>query len=107
MSGSRGAVAGILLVVLAALGALFVVQNSSRTTQLSLDLGIAAWQLEQPVTIPALIGISFGVGVVTGLLSVTPRMFRLSARVRQLEQQAAIQSFDRGGSAGSRDVGSW
>jgi uncharacterized integral membrane protein len=81
----------VLLIVLAVgLGALFAVQNSSRTTQLSLDLGVAAWQLQEPVQVPALIGVCFGAGVLVGVVGMTVRVARLSARVRQLEQQAAI-----------------
>lgn len=61
------AIVGLLVV---AAGALFAVQNSSRTTQLSFDLGVAAWQLAEPVSVPILIGITLGVGFVLGMATV-------------------------------------
>jgi uncharacterized integral membrane protein len=83
-------VVALVLAVLA--GTAFSVQNSSRSTQLSFDAGVAAWELERPVTVPALIGVSFGAGLLLGVVGMTARVARLSSRVRQLEQQAAIGS---------------
>lgn len=81
--------------------ALFAVQNSARTTQLSLDLGVVAWQLQQPVPVPALLGIAFGLGLVAGFLPLALRSFRLAARVRELESQEAMTR------AGAKDPGAW
>jgi len=84
----------IVLLVLAAVvvfvGVLFVMQNSARSTQLSLNLGFAAWQLGQPISMPALIGISFGGGVLITLIATLPRLGRLGRRVRALERQVAL-----------------
>lgn len=84
----------IVLLVLAAVvlfvAALFVVQNSARSTELSLDLGFAAWQLAQPVSVMALVGIAFGVGLVIALALTLPRLARLGRRVRALERQVSI-----------------
>lgn len=77
-------------------GYLFVVQNSTRTTQLSLNVGFAAWQLTEPVQVPALIGVAFGAGFLLALMWLLPGRMRLAARVRRLEQEAAIGTADRG-----------
>ena len=77
---------GIVLLLLAALvaaGALFVVQNASRTTQLSLDLGFAAWQLASPVSVPVLVGSSLGVGFALGLVFAGWWTIRSSSRRRR------------------------
>lgn len=57
----------VLLCIGAFVAALFVVQNSARTTQLSLNLGFAAWELAKPVNLPALMGICLGTGWLAGL----------------------------------------
>ena len=71
---------------------LFVVQNGARTTQLSLDLGFAAWQLQQPMQVPALIGIAFGSGLVLGALPLWLRGIAQRRRVRELERQVALST---------------
>lgn len=85
---------GLIVLAVAALGFtgfLFVVQNSARTTQLSLDLGlVGAWQLGDPVSIPALIGVCFGGGFILGLLTMSGQAARLARRARRLEQQVAM-----------------
>lgn len=110
----RSTIVAVVVVLILALGALFVVQNSARTTQLSLDLGAAAWQLERPVSIPALIGICFGAGLLLGGGWGGVRILRLGSRVRQLEQQATLSSFATSSSSSSsasavknKDPGSW
>lgn len=59
-----------LLVVFPALvvGTLFAVQNASRTTQLSLNLGFFAAELTQPVSLPLLMAVCVGTGFVVGWL---------------------------------------
>ncbi len=104
---------GILLV--GGTGLLFVIQNSSRTTQLSLDLGFKAAQLAEPVSIPALMGVCLGLGVVIGAGPLWFRTWRLSSRVRELEARVALdQAMARdaaGASSGSfgapKDPGVW
>jgi hypothetical protein len=72
-------------------GTLFVVQNSARTTQLSFNLlGLAAWQLERPMPVPALMGVSAGVGFGVGLILLGVVSGRQATRIRKLEQQIAI-----------------
>lgn len=106
MSRSAAFVA-VVLVALIAIGALFSVQNAERTVVLSLDLGVAAWQIRDPVPVPALIGVCFGAGFLLGGLLVSIRAVRLSSRVRTLEQQLAISGFASppGASSPRRDPG--
>jgi len=80
----------VVALCLIAVVALFVVQNSARTTQLSLDLHFWAWQLSQPVSIPALIGLCTGGGFVVGAVVFLGRSMSLSRRLRRLEQEAAL-----------------
>jgi uncharacterized integral membrane protein len=80
----------VLAAALAGFIALFAVQNSSRVTQLSLDLGMAAWQLTQPVSVPALMGICIGGGFLLGVALIFPSYSRLSRRARSLEQKLAL-----------------
>jgi len=92
---------GALLLVLALLVGvvgLFYVQNSARTTQLSLDLGFAAWRLQQPVTVPALVGASAGIGFLLGFLPMWVRGFARGREVQRLRSQVALQR-DTGDSA--------
>jgi uncharacterized integral membrane protein len=110
----RSTVVAVVVILLLAFGALFVVQNSARTTQLSLDLGAAAWQLERPVPIPTLIGVCFGAGLLLGGGWGGMRILRLSSRIRQLEQQAALAAFSTPASSTPtssaskiKDPGSW
>lgn len=58
----------VLIVVLGAIGYLFVAQNSERVTDLSLDLYFFAVHLKQPMQITHLLGISLGSGLLGGLI---------------------------------------
>ena len=92
---SRGFIAVLVLIGLLGFGGyLFVVQNLGRSTQVSFDLGFAAWQLANPVSIPVLVGLAFGVGLGTGLLLTLPRMARISRKARTLERQVALSGDD-------------
>jgi uncharacterized integral membrane protein len=104
----RNTVIGVILILLIAVCALFALQNSSRVTQLSLDLGFFAWQLKEPVSVPALIGISFGSGaLLTGLFMLLP-LARANSRVRDLEQQATLRQFgSQTSTSPSREPGGW
>ncbi|MCA9492826.1 MAG: hypothetical protein KC621_22990 [Myxococcales bacterium] len=86
--------------------ALFAVQNSSRTTQLSFDLGVAAWQLSEPVSVPALIAVCVGIGFLLGAVPLGLRSLRLGSRVRELEANVAVNQA-LGKDAGAKDPGSW
>ena len=50
----------------AAVGTLFTVQNASRTTDLSLDLYVVAYHLQEPQPIPHLLWAAFGIGLLVG-----------------------------------------
>ncbi len=69
---------------------LFFMQNSARTTQLSLDLWLAAWQLGEPVSVTALMGVSFlgGFLVCSGLA--VWRSLVARRQIRKLQQQLAL-----------------
>ncbi len=82
----------IIVLLLAGVLGLFVVQNGSRTTQLSLDLGLAAWQLKQPMSIPALLGIAFGSGFLLGAVPMWIRGMGNGRKARQLERQLALSA---------------
>jgi uncharacterized integral membrane protein len=104
----RNTVIGVVLILLIAFCALFALQNSSRQTQLSLDVGFTAWRLEKPVSIPVLIGISFGSGLLVGGVLGLVRIVRLGSRVRELEQQATLRQFGSSASTSqSREPGGW
>jgi hypothetical protein len=96
--GSSGAVAVLVAV-------LFTIQNSARTTQLSLDLWLAAWQLERPVPVPALLWGTLLVGLLVGAVPLWLRSLRLAGRVRELESRQALDQAL--GSEPRRDPGAW
>ena len=80
-----------LILVLAAVGvgALFTVQNGGRTTDLSLDLWLVAYHLEEPQPIPHLLWAAFGGGLLIG--GVWGLLGRMGAgrRMRDLEDQVS------------------
>jgi hypothetical protein len=84
------AVVTVLTLASAAVVALFVVQNSERSTQLTLNLGFAAWQLAQPVSVPALIGVAFAAGFVLAAVPLGAMAISASRRARRLGQEAAL-----------------
>ena len=89
---------GLMLVLflgLCVVGAAFVAQNSARTTQLSLNLVVAAWELRQPVSVMGLLGLAFGAGAFVGALPMFLRSRALKSRVRTLEREVAMH--DTGG----------
>ena len=59
----------IVLLVAAIPAALFTIQNANWTAQLSLDLHLWASQLKAPMAVPHLMWISFGVGLLCGILA--------------------------------------
>ena len=78
----------------AALGILsivcFTIQNNSRTTQLSLDLYVAAWKLADQAPVPMLMWGSFALGASLAWLYNVRKGMAMSRRVRQLEQEMAL-----------------
>ena len=83
-------IAALLALVGAAVGVLFVLQNAARTTQLSLDLWFAAWELSEPVPVMILTGIGFVAGFVACMVLAAWRAARVRKRMRNLEQQVAL-----------------
>ena len=79
-------VATTALVLLSAV-VLFVVQNAERTTQLSLDVGLYAFRLKQPVPVTVLMAVVFGAGALFGAIPMTRWAFRQRANAKALEQQ--------------------
>ena len=55
-----------VVVSTAAVGALFTVQNATRTTDLSLDLYVVAYHLQEPQPVPHLLWAAFGIGLLVG-----------------------------------------
>lgn len=82
----------VLVLLVVGVAALFTIQNSSRLTDLSLDLWVVAFHLKSAVPLPALLWAAFGVGGIGGLL--VGLRLRASAvrKVRTLEQQLARAS---------------
>jgi hypothetical protein len=66
MSRAGRIISLVVVASAAAVGALFTVQNSTRTTDLSLDLFVAAYHLQEPQPIPHLLWVAFGLGLVVG-----------------------------------------
>lgn len=93
---------GLALLTVLVLAAFFV-QNSSRTTGLSFDLGFAAWALASPISVPALMAAcAFGGALVAFALAYLGRL-ALTRRVRQLEQELAL----RGKGPSDGNAGGW
>jgi hypothetical protein len=59
----------IVLLIAAIPAVLFTIQNANWTAQLSLDLHVWATHLKAPMPVPQLMWISFGVGLLSGLVT--------------------------------------
>jgi len=79
----------ILVALVAGAGALFWVQNASRTTILSIGFGFTGLQLSEPIPIPLLMLICLGVGGLTTIPLII-RLFQVGGRVKRLERQVAL-----------------
>ncbi|MFZ5480298.1 MAG: LapA family protein [Myxococcota bacterium] len=84
----------IALVVVA-----FTLQNASHVSPLQLNLGVVAWRLREPASVPLLMGSSFAVGFVVAASWGAWRSASLSREVRRLQQEVAL--------AGSRSKDGW
>jgi hypothetical protein len=83
----------LLFAALVFTGYLFAIQNSLRTTRLSLNLGpVGAWRLAQPVPVLAVVGVAFGAGFLLSALWFGVRSARMSRRLRMAEQQLALKA---------------
>jgi hypothetical protein len=79
----------IVLVLAGGIGGLFTVQNSSRLTDLSLNLWVVAFELSEPLPVPYLVLGAFGAGLIlAGALASFNRM-GLQRRLRDFEHQPA------------------
>lgn len=68
-----------LVLVAVGVGSLFTVQNMSRTVQVSLDLYVTMLQLARPAPLPAVLGVTLGVGWALGLVTLLPFALRRRA----------------------------
>ena len=91
MTGARVVAIVLAVIVAFVLCTLFVVQNLAREVQLSLDLGFRAWQLERPVSVPVLIAICIGIGMVFAGVPLGLRTLRLQSRLRKMGHLAPIE----------------
>lgn len=83
-------IAGVLVCLGGAVAVLFILQNAARTTQLSLDVYVAAWQLGEPIPVTGLIGLSFVAGfLVCGVLAAW-RGLAARKRIKALQRQLAL-----------------
>lgn len=86
--------------------ALFWAQNRLVTTQLSFDLGFAAWQLREPVQVPLLMALCVGAGFLLGGFPMLVRGWGQSSRIAELEQRLAAAELDKGATA-PKEPGTW
>ena len=56
----------VIVALIGTLATMFYLQNSLSLVDLSLNLGFSAWKLATPAPLPALLYISFGVGLLLG-----------------------------------------
>lgn len=88
----------VVLLVVGLGGAAFYIQNSASKVTLSWNLGVVgAWQLADPVPVPALMLVCFGVGFLPAVLWGAWRAASLRRDIERLQRELA---------AGSRR-GSW
>jgi uncharacterized integral membrane protein len=82
----------VLLLLVALVATAFTLQNLTWTAPLQLNLGVVAWRLSQPAPVPALMWLSFGIGLLGATVVFGGRAWRLSSRVKQLEQEMTLAS---------------
>lgn len=66
----RGWTTLVLSLLILTLAGLFYVQNSLRVVDLSLNLGLFAFKLQEPAPVPLLLLVTFGVGLLVGAMVV-------------------------------------
>ena len=81
-----------VIVVAAAVGALFTLQNIERVTHLSLDLWVTAFQLKSPQPVPYLLWAAFGFGLLLAGSLASIQKTGQQRRIRELEQDVARAS---------------
>jgi len=80
----------VVLVIFVAI--LFTIQNSARTTDLSLDLGLVAFHLKEGLPVPVLLWSCLGLGLLGGAVVGLRMRSGAMRKVRELEQQLARAS---------------
>lgn len=90
MKNPLAVVTVVLGLLAAAFIGLFAFQNHTRTTQLSLDLGFYAAQLDQPLQIPVLMALCVAVGALVPTVYFGTRWWRANTKARRLEQELAL-----------------
>lgn len=98
MTGARKISLGLTLLTVVAVGGvatLFTIQNSSRMTDLSLDLYVFATHLQTPLSVPVLMWAAFGSGLLLGLVGMVVSRVRQSGRMGDLEMRAARAELGR------------
>ncbi len=100
MNRTTALLALVVIALLGGVGSLFWVQNQLRTTQLSLNLGFVAWELAQPVPVPALVAVSAGVGFGSAALLFGSWAASAARRAARAESQLAVQSAGSGWGSG-------
>jgi hypothetical protein len=93
----------LVLLLVGLVATAFCMQNGSRTVELSLDLGVAAWRLAEPLSVPTVIGASLASGFVLGALFLSGRAAAATRRAREAERQAALA----GTKPAASDPASW
>lgn len=76
---------------------LWIWQNADQVALLSFDTGSLfgqAWEMQEPMAVPLLMLISFGVGIVCTMLPLFLVIARLKSHVRTLERSSAFASTD-------------
>ena len=59
---------GLLLLLLVLAATAFTIQNSSRLTDLSFDIGFFAWHLKEPLALPVILWCTLGGGLAAGAM---------------------------------------
>lgn len=90
--GAKGWTLSVLVLLTAAISALFYIQNSLRLTDLSLDLYFFAFELRDPIPVPAALLASFGLGLVLG-----PLLLAVTRSRRAVEPTAQTRTSSAGG----------
>lgn len=85
----------LLMLMMVGVFALFWMQNMGRTTQLSLDFGLFAWQLSEPIAITNLVALAFGAGLFCGVVPFAALSVRTARRARRLEAELSVAGITR------------
>jgi len=82
----------LIFVLIAGALSLFTIQNIDRMTDLSLDLYFMATHLKEPASVPVLMWVAFGGGLLLGGAWGIQGRMKAGRRIRDLEQDVARAS---------------